>query len=123
MTHLRKQKSKIISGRSRGMTIAKLAEEFGVSNGTMHKFLLKAKLNTRKSLPTFFGEIGTTFNGWTIVDNRRCGYMRRFVLCACECGKIKRVEIRYLKEGLSRRCRPCSARRWMRMKKSTLNGN
>jgi hypothetical protein len=123
MDRLRTQRANIAEARMRGESTASLGSRFEVSESLMFAFLSEIGLSAAHIRPTFFGQVGDKFNGWTIKNNQRCGTGRRSVLCACECGKVKQVEIRYLKEGLSKRCRSCSASLWHKAKKETTNGS
>lgn len=50
--------------------------------------------------------IGTQINGWTVLDvvppNEQ--HDRTYMLCQCQCGTIKEVQLQYLKNGRSKNC-------------------
>lgn len=47
---------------------------------------------------------GTTFGRWTVIEEAPQSYGRRAMLCECECGKQKIVNLHTLRHGLTKSC-------------------
>ena len=58
-------------------------------------------------------KVGDKFGCWEVVeipnDKGRGRYKNHTLICKCKCGKVRRVQRAYLRNGLSTACQSCSA--------------